>query len=115
MTRCALSLVLFTAVPALAQTRASAGFLDGTYSGTPGSDYVQVFGQSILAGPAPAFAARTIPGAQHSRIGRAHSTTKAPGPVPHGPLSGMRGDRVGAATGKPHVGLESVPSRLGAR
>jgi hypothetical protein len=92
--------------------------LDGSGNGQPGSDYIQVFGSSILAGPASAFAVRTIPGARHSRAGRAYSVTSAPGPVPHTVHSAGRGERIGAtAAGQIHVrlGAEAMDAVLATR
>jgi hypothetical protein len=92
--------------------------LDGTGNGQPGSDYVKDFGPSILAGPHRATIARTIAGAWHSRVGRAHSTTRAPRPVPHTLHSAGRGERIGAtAAGQAHVrpGAEVVDAVLATR
>jgi uncharacterized repeat protein (TIGR01451 family) len=81
--------------------------IDGRGNGEPGSDYVNVFGPRILAGPYWGFPVRTIPRARHSHAGRVHSTTKVSRPVPHGPLSTVRSGRIGAtAAGRIRAGLE---------
>ena len=96
----------------------SGTLLDGRGDGEPGSDYVQVFGPGILAGPYRAFPARTIAGARHSRVDRAHSTVRIPRPVPHAsPSTGRRG-RIDATAGdKAHVRLnpEAVDAALATR
>ena len=88
--------------------------LDGRGNGEPGSDYVRIFGPSILAGTYRDFPARATHRAQHSRVGRAHSA-KAPRPAPHTlPSTG----RIGAtAAGRTHVRLsaEAVDAVLAAR
>ena len=82
--------------------------LDGKGNGTPGSDYVKIFGPSILAGPAPGFSARSIHKFQHARSDRAHPTTKQPTPALHGSLSGVRSERIDATTARgPHSRLNA--------
>jgi parallel beta-helix repeat protein len=89
--------------------------LDGKGNGQPGSDYIQVFGSSILAGPAPAFAARTIPGARHARIGWEYATTRAPRPVPHSPFSAGRIGATQAGHAHARLGAEAVDAALATR
>ena len=91
--------------------------LDGRGNGEPGSDYVRIFGPSILAGTYRDFPARATHRAQHSRVGRAHSA-KAPRPAPHTLPSTARTGRIGAtAAGRTHVRLsaEAVDAVLAAR
>ena len=56
-------------------TGAAGPLLDGKGNGQPGSDYVKIFGSSILAGPNRGFPARTTQRTRHSHVDRAHATT----------------------------------------
>jgi hypothetical protein len=96
----------------------SGTLLDGRGNGEPGSNYVKIFGPSILAGTYRDFPARATHRAQHSRVGRAHSATKAPKPAPHTLPPTARTGRSGAtAAGRTHVRLsaEAVDAVLAAR
>jgi uncharacterized repeat protein (TIGR01451 family) len=79
-------------------TSPSGTLLDGRGNDEPGSDYVEAFGPRILSGAYRDFPARATHKAQHSRVGRAHSATKAPRPAPHTLPSTARRGRIGATT-----------------
>jgi hypothetical protein len=65
----------------------SGTLLDGQGNGEPGSDYVKIFGPSILSGPYRGFPTGTSQKARRSHADPTHSTTRAPRPVPHAPRS----------------------------
>ena len=106
----------------------SGTLLDGQGNGKPGSDYVKVFGPSILAGPYPGFSESAFLKAVHANPVFAHSTTrepitvrhsppkpvvahpktKEPITVRHSPVSAVQGKRSGSKTAKsPHARLNA--------
>jgi hypothetical protein len=52
--------------------------LDGRGTGVPGSDFVRIFGRSILARPHPPFHGTTRSDTPHSKSARAHSSIGEP-------------------------------------
>jgi hypothetical protein len=74
----------------------SGTLLDGQGNGKPGTDYVKVFGPSILAGPYPGFSAKGVHQVRHSRPAPAHSMTKVPATARHSSLSAAQTERIGA-------------------
>jgi methyl coenzyme M reductase subunit D len=52
--------------------------LDGRGNGIPGSDYVKIFGPTILAGPHPPFPGTTRSDTPHSKSARTHSSIREP-------------------------------------
>jgi Bacterial Ig-like domain (group 2) len=106
MTRCALALVFFTAVPALAQTRASAVFLDGTSSQVLVHDSVKLNATAYDSSGAP------IPSAQFTWTvsDRTVFTVDSKGLVQ---AIGLGWADITAATGASGtVRLQAVPSNI---
>jgi uncharacterized repeat protein (TIGR01451 family) len=86
----------------------SGTLLDGQGNGKPGSNYVKVFGRSILAGPNPGLSSGSVHKARHSRPEAADSTTRKAMTTLHRELSSVRSDRIGASTaGSSHVRLNA--------
>src|SRR5262249_6137654 len=80
--------------------------LDGRGTGVPGSDYVRIFGPSILARPHPPFPWATRARTSHSKSARTHSSIGEP--RSHHSASAAGSERAHAAPVKAGHGRSSA-------